>query len=105
MHVIDHDTVAAPERHLVTAEALDNHLIEGMAELTEILLPGRTASRRNREIILPSGHQSVALEPVVLQMQVVDGTSHNIHVTRPLVHLVIVLQEHREHIVIIEVLL
>ena len=105
VHVIHHDTVTTPQRHLITAEALGHHLVEGMAELAEVLLPGGTGNRRHREVVFPTTHQTVALEAVVLQVQVVDGASHHIHVAGPLVHLIVILQEHRQHVVVIEVLL
>ena len=105
MDVVAEDARAVPERHLITAETLGDHLVEGMAELSEVLLPGHTGCGRHHEVVFPTSHQSVALEAVVLQMQIVDAAAFRAQVTAPLVHLVVVLQEHADDAVEIEVLL
>ena len=88
MGVIDHYLCAIGESELMAAEALGDHVVEIMAELSEALLVSHALVCGRLHGFLPGTVQTVAGEFLVLQVEVVELVALAVDAARPLVVIV-----------------
>ena len=105
MHVVDHYLLPVCQRHLIATEALGGQQVVVMAELSESVGPCRALSGRHVVAVLPAGHQSVALETMVLQVQEVHIMTFEPDVAAPCVKPIVILHYDSQFLVIVEILL